>query len=81
MVDNPTKNHIRLLVNNDLNRYDDIKLHLQRMAQTTSTPAVSSNTTYAGDAGCGEEDHDWQDEPWWDYASAWDTPDSSQVLE
>ena len=71
-----------LLVNHDLNRYDDIISHLQRMAKSDSVPGVSSNATYAGDVGPSdeasyleqpyEEDSDWYDEEDWWPEDYWD---------
>ena len=55
-IDGRTRGQLMLLVNHDLNRYDDIFSHLQRIAKSDSVPGVSSNNTYAGDVGppCGE---------------------------
>jgi len=71
MVDHQTKAHVRLLVNNDLNRLDDIKGHLQRLAKTASAPGISSNTTYAGD-WTDEAAEEWPEETWWPDDSTWD---------
>ena len=78
MVDATTKNHIRLLINNDLDKYDEVFQHLMRMAKTAAAPAVSSDRTYAG-IGYDKEGYEYvdpdvpwaEDDDWWNDPKSW----------
>ena len=64
MVDATTNTQIRLLVNNDLSKYDEIRCHWTRIAKSAAAPAVSSNTTFAGDVGDYDDEADtWPEDP------------------
>ena len=73
-LDKDRRDHVLLLVNQDLNRYGDIKTQLERMAKTQEGNAAEAHNYYDESATHYYDDDWWYDSSWYD-DGPWDNYD------
>jgi len=76
-LDRARHDQLLLMVNNDLSRYDELKMHLERMAKATQPIGLPGPSGYYGE----EADEEYPDHAYWfydDHAWVWWTSDDGE---